>query len=327
MPMPSLPRVFVTRQIPENGLAALRSAADVTVWPEPLPPSRDALLQHAAGCAGLLTLLSDRIDAAVMDAAGPGLKVISNYAVGYNNIDVAEATRRGIAVGNTPGVLTDATADLAVALTLAAARCLVTSERDIRAGKWKTWEPLGWLGVELAGKTLGIVGLGRIGMATARRLCGGWGMKLLYHGRSDNTAAQRELGAQRVGFEELLGRADVISVHCSLGEQTQGMFNAAAFRQMKSSAVFVNTARGQIVVQDDLVAALRDGTIFAAGLDVTDPEPLPAEHPLMSLPNCVVTPHIGSATDAARAAMADIAAANLLAGLRGETLPHAVAPA
>ena len=322
--MAGRPKVFVTRQIPAKGLERVRAECDADVWMERLPPPREQLLERARGCDGLLTLLSDRIDAAVMDAAGPSLKVISNYAVGYNNIDVAEAARRGIKVGNTPGVLTDATADLAVALLLAASRCVVSSERSIHAGEWKTWEPLGHLGMELAGKTLGIVGLGRIGAATARRLRGGWGMKVLYSGRHRKPDAEKELEAEFVPFHELLARSDFVSAHCALNDSTRHLFNARAFEKMKRTAVFVNTARGEVADQNALYDALHSGTIFAAGLDVTDPEPLPPDHLLLQLPNCVITPPIASATTTTRDALAEIAATNLLAGLAGTPLRHEV---
>lgn len=291
-----------------------------------MPPTRPELLSRAQGCEGLLTLLSDRIDADVMDAVGPQLKVVSNYAVGYNNVDVSEAARRGIKVGNTPGVLTEATADLAVALLLAAARSVIPSERSIHAGEWKTWEPLGFLGVELAGKTLGIVGLGRIGTATARRLRGGWGMKILYTSRHPKPDAERELDAERVSFDDLLARSDFVSAHCALDDETRHLFDAEAFRKMKRTAVFVNTARGEVHDQAALTHALRAGEIFAAGLDVTDPEPMAADDDLLSLQNCVVTPHIASATLDAREAMAAIAVDNLLAGLAGQPLRHEVRP-
>jgi glyoxylate reductase len=317
-------KVFVTRIIPEAGLARIREECEVDLWTERLPPPRQELLRRVRGCDGVISLLSDAIDGEVMDSAGPQLKVISNFAVGYNNIDVAEAKRRGIKVGNTPGVLTEATADIAVALLLAASRRLVASERSIHAGDWLTWEPLGFLGQELAGKTLGIVGLGRIGAATARRLRGGWGMQIIYSGRSRNEAAERELEAERVSFDELLERSDFVSVHCALTDETKHLFDAEAFRRMKRSAIFVNTARGPVHVQQDLYEALRNGDIFAAGLDVTDPEPMAADDPLLALPNCVIAPHIGSATVEARDAMASIASANLLAGLNGSPLPHEV---
>jgi glyoxylate reductase len=318
-------KVFVTRLIPEVGLARLRAECDLDIWPEPLPPPRDVLLQRVADCEGLLCLLTERIDAEVMDAA-PRLKVISNYAVGYNNIDVLAATQRGIRVGNTPDVLTDATADLAVTLMLAAARRLVESNRAVLAGAWKTWEPLGFIGQDLQGRTLGIVGLGRIGCAVARRCRGGWDMNILYTDLRHNEWAERELQAQRVDFDTLLAESDFISVHANLDDTTRGMFNAAAFRKMKPTAVFVNTARGPLVVQKDLYEALRDGRIFAAGLDVTDPEPPDPSDPLLHLPNCVVAPHIASATVSSRNGMAEIAADNLLAGLQGRPLRAWVNP-
>ncbi len=319
------PKVFVTRLIPDAGLNKVRAACDAEVWDEPLPPPPEVLRHKLADCEGLLCLLTERIDAAVLEAA-PRLKVISNYAVGFNNIDVAAATARRIPVGNTPGVLTDATADMAFALLIAAARRIVESQRYAASGKWKTWEPLGHIGQDLVGRTLGIVGMGRIGYALAQRCRGGWDMQVLYHDQRANEAAERELGAKRVGFDELLARSDFVSVHADLNDTTRGMFNAAAFAKMKPTAVFVNTARGPLVVEKDLVAALREGKIFAAGLDVTDPEPPPADNPLLTLPNCIVAPHIASATVASRDAMAEIAADNLIAGLRGQPLRHCVNP-
>lgn len=321
-PMPR-PRVFLTRQIPAAGLEPIVAACDVEVWPERLPPTPDVLRDKVRGCDGVLTLLTDRIDASLMDAA-PSLKVISNFAVGVNNIDLAAARARGIAVGNTPGVLTEATADIAVTLLLAAARRLGESVGDAKAGRWLTWEPLGWLGCDLLGRTLGIVGMGRIGFATARRLHHGWGMKIIYTARGDKPDADRQLNATRVGFDELLATSDFVSVHVDLNETTRGLFGAAQFAAMKPTAVFVNTARGPHVDQSVLAHALRSGQIFAAGLDVTDPEPLPVSHELYSLPNCIIAPHIASATAETRDAMAKMAAANLLAGVRGDALPHRV---
>ncbi len=313
-------RVFVTRRIPQVGLEKIKLAAEVDLWPEPLPPPRDELLKRIAGCDGVLTLLTEKVDAEFFDAAGPQLKVVSNFAVGYNNIDIEEATRRGIRVGNTPGVLTDATADMAVTLMLAAARRIVESADDVRAGEWKTWEPLGYIGQDLIGRTLGIVGMGRIGMAVARRCRFGWNMNVLYHDRHANEAADQELGARKVSYDELLAQSDFVSVHTDLNETTRGMFNADAFAKMKPTAVFINTARGPIHSEPDLATALQDGVIFAAGLDVTDPEPIDPSSPLLKLSNCTICPHIASATVASRNGMAEIAADNLLAGLRGESL-------
>lgn len=316
----SRPKVLVTRRIPEAGLVRVEQECDAEVWEDPLPPPRDVLLEKVAGCEGILALLTDKIDSELMDAAGPQLKVVSNFAVGYNNIDIAEATRRGIRVGNTPDVLTDATADMALALMLAAGRRIIESQDYVRQQKWKTWEPQGLIGQDLSGKILGIVGLGRIGQATARRCRGGWDMQVVYHSRSDKESAERELGARRVDWETLLAESDFVSVHTDLNETTKSMFNAAAFKRMKSSAVFVNTARGPIHHHGDLYEALRDGEIFAAGLDVTDPEPINPDDPLLTLPNCVIAPHIGSATVSSRNGMSEIAADNLLAGVRGEPL-------
>ncbi|MFP8881606.1 MAG: D-glycerate dehydrogenase, partial [Myxococcota bacterium] len=255
-----------------------------------------------------------------MDAAGPQLKVISNFAVGFNNIDVDEATLRGIRVGNTPDVLTEATADMAFALLMSASRRIVEGQDYIRAGNWKTWEPLEHIGVDLLGKTIGIVGMGRIGMAMARRCRGGWGMQVLYHDKFRNETADRELAAQQVDFDTLLLQSDFVSVHTDLNESTRGMFNSDAFRKMKPTAVFINSARGPIHNQTDLHRALMDSEIFAAGLDVTDPEPIESDDPLLTLPNCVLAPHIASATISSRNGMAEIAADNLLAGLTDEPL-------
>jgi glyoxylate reductase len=313
-------QVFVTREIPAAGLEKLKSSCRCDVWSEPLPPPRDVLLEKIAGCDGVLTLLTEKVDAEFMDAAGAGLKVISNFAVGYNNIDFEEAARRGIRVGNTPGVLTDATADMAFALLISAARWIVAGQDFVRAGKWKTWEPLGHIGVDLVGRTIGIVGMGRIGYSMARRCHGGWGMQVLYHDKFQNEHAERDLGAKRVDFDTLLAESDFVSVHVDLNDSTRGLFDAAAFRKMKNTAVFINSARGPIHVQRDLYQALRDGEIFAAGLDVSDPEPIQLDDPLLTLPNCVIVPHIASATVSSRNGMAEIAADNLLAGLRGETL-------
>lgn len=319
-----LPKVFVTRQIPEAGLAKIQAVSDCYVWPDRMPPSAEQLLKHAQGCSGILTLLSDKIDASVLDAVGPQLKVVSNFAVGYNNIDVAEAGRRGIQVGNTPDVLTDATADVAVALLLAAARGIREGIATVVDRKWQTWEPMQFIGQDLAGKTIGVVGMGRIGQATARRLFGGWGMKVLFTSRSPKPEIEAELNAERVSFERLLQQSDFVSVHTDLNSETSGMFDESAFQKMKPTAVLVNTSRGGVINQDALHDALVSKSIFAAGLDVTDPEPLADDSPLRDLPNCVIVPHIGSGTVSSRNAMAQIAADNLIAGLTGKPLPHPV---
>jgi glyoxylate reductase len=319
------PTVFVTRLIPEAGLKRVQEATDAEVWPEPLPPPHEVLLRKSANCDGLVSLLTDRIDAGLMDAC-PRLKVVSNYAVGFNNVDVPAATSRGIAVGNTPGVLTDATADMAFCLLIAAARRLVEGHAYSLSGEWKTWEPLGHLGQDLAGRTVGVLGMGRIGYALAKRCRGGWDMRVLYHDVRRNEAAERDLGARYVDLDTLLRESDFVSVHTDLNDQTRGLFNDERFAKMKRTAVLINTARGPIVDPRALYRALKEGTIFAAGLDVTDPEPPAADDPLLRLSNVIVAPHIASATVGTRNAMAEICANNLLAGLAGEPLPAWVNP-
>src|SRR6516162_9758270 len=288
------PKVFVTRVLPEAGLKLIRDACEAEVWPDQLPPPAAVLRQKIADCDGLVSLLTDKIDGPFLDLA-PRLKVVSNFAVGFNNIDVPAATQRGIAVGNTPGVLTDATADMAFCLLIAAARRVVEGHQYTLAGKWKTWEPLGHLGQDLVGRTLGVVGMGRIGYALAKR-CRGWDMRVLYHDVYKNEAAERDLGARQVDLATLLRESDFVSLHTDLNEQTRGMIGAAQLRAMKPSAVLINTARGPLIDQKALAEALRSGTIFAAGLDVTEPEPLPPDHELYKLPNCIIVPHIASAT-------------------------------
>jgi glyoxylate reductase len=319
------PKIFVTRRIPEVGLDAIKQACDGEVWPDALPPTYAIIRQKIAACEGLVALLTDKIDAALLDAA-PRLKVVSNYAVGFNNIDVSAATARGIAVGNTPGVLTDATADMAFCLLIAAARRLVEGHGYTLSGRWKTWEPLGHLGQDLVGRTLGVLGMGRIGYALARRCHGGWDMKVLYHDVQPNEHAEKDLGARRVDLNTLLRESDFVSIHTDLNEHTRSLFNRERLEKMKPTAVLINTARGPIVDMRALYSALRAGTIFAAGLDVTDPEPLAPDDPLLTLPNVIVAPHIASATVGTRNAMAQICANNLIAGLTGQELPAWVNP-
>src|SRR5216684_4301279 len=319
------PKVFVTRIIPDAGLQRIKGHCNAEIWSDPLPPPYALLRQKVASCEGLVALLTDKIDAALMDAA-PRLRVVSNYAVGFNNIDVPAATEQGICVGNTPGMLTDATADMAFCLLIAAARRVVEGHQYTLAGKWKTWEPLGHLGQDLIGKTLGIVGMGRIGYAMAKRCHAGWDMKILYHDVYRNEKAEKDFGAKQVDFDTLLGESDFISVHTDLNEKTRHMFGAEQFKKMKRTAVLVNSARGPLVDQKALYEALRSRTIFAAGLDVTDPEPPLMDEPLLQLPNVVIAPHIASATVGTRDAMAEIYANNLIAGLTGQKLPAWVNP-
>lgn len=319
-------RVFVTRVVPKKGLDMVLNAPDVEaeVWQEELPPPRPVLLAKVRDLDGLYCLLTEQIDDELLDAAGPQLKVVSQMAVGFNNIDVAACTRRGIPIGNTPGVLTDATADLTMALLLGTARQLVRGAEAVKAGHWKTWEPMGYTGPDVYGSTIGIVGMGRIGLALARRLQG-FNTRLLYHDTSRNPAAD-ELGAQYVDLDTLLAESDFVTLHTPLTPETRGMMNAGLFRKMKPTATLINTSRGEVVNQDDLLDALRNGVIGYAGLDVTIPEPLPPDHPLLALPNVTILPHIGSASIPAREKMATMAAENLLAGLRGERLPNCVNP-
>jgi glyoxylate reductase len=320
------PPVFVTRVIPDEGLQPVRDACDLDLWSDELPPPRDELLRRAGGKAGLLTLLTDRVDAELLDAAGPQLKVVSNYAVGFDNLDIPELTRRGIPAGNTPGVLTETTADLAFALMMAAARRVDEGSRYVRAGRWKTWGPMLLMGVDLHGATLGIVGFGRIGREMAKR-ASGFGMRVLYHDVHPATPEEeRALNARQVEMDELLALSDLVTLHTNLTDETRHLIDAAALSRMKSTAVLVNTSRGPVVDQAALYEALRDGQIFAAALDVTDPEPMAPDDPLLTLENCLVVPHIASASRVTRGKMAAIAAANLLAGLRGEPLPSCVNP-
>ena len=321
--MPAKPRVFVTRRIPAVELDLIAPHCDADVWADPLPPPAAVLRERVRDCEGLISLLTDRVDEELI-AAAPKLRVVSNFAVGVNNVDLAAAARRGVRVGNTPGVLTEATADIAVTLLLAAARRLGESATDAKEGRWKTWDPLGWLGQDLVGRTLGIVGMGRIGLATAKRLHHGWGMRVLYTARSPKPDADRELKATHVDLDTLLQESDFVSVHTDLNAETKNLFGAAQFEKMKRTAVFVNTSRGPVVDQAALALALRNGTIFAAGLDVTDPEPLPPHNELFKLPNCVIAPHIASATVHTRNEMARICAENLIAGLTGKPMTSEV---
>lgn len=316
------PRVFVSRRMRDAGLNLVLEFCDADVWEEEMPPAREVLLEKVRGVDGFLSMLTDRVDAELLDAAGPQLKVVSNHAVGFDNIVVADATARGVPVGNTPGILTDATADLAFALLLAAARRLVELEKYIRAGKWKTWHPSMLLGMDLAGKTLGLVGFGRIGQAVAKRAVG-FDLRVIFY----DPTAKTEFGAIKMNsLDELLRESDFVSVHAPLNESTRHMVNADFLSKMKPNSVFVNTSRGPVVDQAALYEALKAKQIFAAGLDVTDPEPLPLDSPLLTLENCVIVPHIGSASERTRDAMARLAAENLIAGLKGERLPHCINP-
>ncbi len=317
------PRVYVTRQVPEAGLDLFREICEIEIWEGELPVPSEILMGKVGRIDGLYCLLTERIDAELLDAA-PYLRVVSNMAVGFNNIDVEACTARGIPVGNTPGVLTETTADCAFALLMAAARRIVEGADYVRAGKWKTWGPMLLMGQDLHGATLGIVGFGRIGQAMARR-AQGFGMRVLYQD-AYVTEAGPELGATRVDLESLLAESDFISLHVPLTEETHHLIGREELKRCKPAAILVNTSRGEVVDPDALYEALRDGQIGGAALDVTEPEPLPADHRLLTLPNCIVVPHIASASVATRTKMAVMAAENLLAGLGGERLPYCVNP-
>lgn len=320
------PRVFVTRIIPDKGLAMVRQHDwDIEVWQDPLPPPYEVLLQKVKGLDGLLCLLTDKIDANLMDIIGPQVKVISQMAVGFDNIDVPAATQRGIPIGNTPGVLTDATADFAWALLMSAARRVVEGDKFTRAGKWKTWGPIDFLGSDVSGATLGIIGFGRIGQAVAKRAAG-FDMRILYYDVQRYPGAEKSFNAQYVDLETALRESDFVSIHTILSKETYHFFDDAKFKLMKPSAVVINTSRGPVIDPAALHRALVNGTIAYAALDVTEPEPIRLDDPLLTLDNIIIAPHIASASFSSRNKMATMAAANLIAGLKGERLPNCVNP-
>jgi glyoxylate reductase len=319
------PKVYVTRLLPKEAMDRIYSFCDAKVWDGELPPPRKVLLENVTDIDGLLSLLTDTVDAELMDRA-PKLRVISNCAVGFDNIDVQEATRRSIIVGNTPGVLTDTTADFTFALLMAAARRVVEGDKLVRAGKWKTWGPMILLGQDVHGATLGIIGMGRIGSAVARR-AGGFGMRILYTDVARNKQAEAELGIEYVDMDTLLAKSDFITLHTNLTPETHHLIGKNQFEKMKETAVLVNTSRGPIVDNMALYEALRSGRISYAALDVTEPEPIPTDHPLLTLGNVIVVPHIASASVVTRTRMGLMAADNLIAGLKGEIPPNPVNPA
>ncbi len=318
------PKVFVTRLLPKEAMDRIGSKCEVTVWDEELPPTREVLLEKVRDVEGLLCLLTDKVDAELMSRA-LNLRVISNYAVGFDNIDTAEATKRGIIVGNTPGVLTETTADFAFGLMMAAARRIVEGDQQVRAGEWKIWGPMIFLGQDVHGATLGIIGLGRIGSAVARR-GNGFGMRILYHDPTRRRDVEGELGIRYVEFESLLAESDFVTIHVNLTPETYHLIGRKELATMKSTSVLVNTSRGAVVDNMALYEALRDGKIAFAALDVTEPEPIAPDHPLLTLRNLIVTPHIASASVATRTKMGLMAADNLIAGLKGEMPPHPVNP-
>lgn len=320
----SLPLVLFTHALPEDWLVSLKGHVRAVVGPLDATRLAPELEAHLAEAEGLFCLLTIPVRKELLDRM-PRLRVVSNMAVGVDNIDVAACTARGIPVGNTPGVLTDATADLTMAILLSAARRLPESAQDARAGLWKTWSPTGWLGADLRGATLGIVGMGKIGRAVAER-ARGFGLQIAYTDKSPRPDVEAALGAAFLSFDELIRQSDFVSLHCPLTSETRGLINESVLRKMKPTAILVNAARGPVVDTAALTRALAEGWIAAAALDVTDPEPLPPDNPLYSLPNCLIVPHIGSATHGTRRRMAEMACENLLAGLEGRRLPYCVNP-
>jgi glyoxylate reductase len=304
-------RVYVTRDLPFDAVDRLRDAHEVTMWEDGTPPPREELLARAAESEGMLVTVTEAIDAELLDAA-PDLRVVANLAVGTDNIDLAAAAERGVLVGNTPGVLNDTTADVAFALLLAQARRLAEGERQVREGEWGPWEPVGLLGSDVSSTTIGIVGWGGIAQAVARR-AEGFDMEVLHHSRSSG-----------IPLEELLERSDFVSLHTPLTDETRGLIGEAELQRMKPTAILVNTARGPVVDQAALTRALHEGWIAGAALDVTDPEPLPPEDPLLAAPNLLVIPHMGSATRRTRERMVELAVENILAALGGDAVPHQV---
>ncbi|HEX6304956.1 MAG TPA: D-glycerate dehydrogenase [Anaerolineales bacterium] len=316
--------VLVTHTLPDGWLDQLEGRVRMLVGPADATQLAPELQARLGEADGLYTLLTIPVTAALLDQA-PRLRVVSNMAVGVDNIDLEACTRRGIPVGHTPGVLTDGTADLAVTLLLAIARRVPEASQDARQGRWKTWSPTGWLGADLNGATLGIVGLGKIGQAVAQRAAG-FGVNLLYTDTDEHPEIESKLGARRLALEELLRECDFVSLHVPLTGETRGLINERALKTMKPTAILVNTSRGPVVDTAALTLALQEGWIRAAALDVTDPEPLPPDHPLYALDNCLVVPHIGSATWDTRRQMAERACENMLAGLEGRRLPFCANP-
>ena len=318
------PKIYVTRRLPEAALAPLRTCGEVQVWESDHAIPRETLLQEIIDTVALLGMVTERIDDDLLDHA-PQLKLVANMAVGYDNVDVPALTRRGVVLTNTPGVLTETTADLTFALMLGIARRIGEGERRVRAGRWPVWSPFVFLGTDVHHATLGIIGLGRIGIEVAKR-ARGFDMRVLYHNRSQNKDAEEQLGCTRVDMDTLLSESDFVVVLVPLGPQTHRLISAPQLKKMKPTAFLVNAARGPIVDAPALYEALRDNVIAGAALDVTDPEPLPADDPLLTLDNCLVVPHVGSASIATRTRMATLAAENIAAFLSGRRPPTPVNP-
>jgi glyoxylate reductase len=326
MTLDSRPRVFVSRRISEDSLERIVRQTHADIWADEMPPQRDELLRRVEGVDGFLSMVTDRVDDELLERAGPQFKVVSNYGVGVDHIDVAACSRRGVAVGNTPGVLTETTADFALALLMAAARRIAEGYDFVRQDRWKTWSPSLLNGPDVHHATLGVLGFGRIGREVAKR-ARGFDMQVLYYARHPASPEdEARLGARRASLDEVLASSDFVTLHVPLSAETHHLLNRETLGKMKRSAILVNTSRGPVVDPDALYEALRDGVIAGAALDVTEPEPVPGNHKLLSLPNCLIVPHIASASFATRAQMASIATENLLAGIRQAPLPSFVNP-
>lgn len=321
-----MPRVLLTREYPSIAKELfIEEGYEINVWPEQRPMTPEELVTNSKKADAILCTITDKITPEFLRECSH-LKVIAQFGVGYDNINVPEATRYGIAVGNTPGVLTDATADTAFALLLSVARKTIYVHKQILAGQWRSFEPNRRLGIELKGKTVGILGLGRIGTEFARRCKGAYSMNVLYHNRTRNAESEKELGARLVSFDELLRESDIVSAHCALTAETKEIFNKEAFSKMKETAIFINTARGGVHNETDLYHALISKKIWGAGLDVTNPEPMSSDNPLLSMENVAILPHIGSATIEARTGMARLAAENIIGYFKNGKVPNLVNP-
>lgn len=317
-------KVLITRQFPEIGSQLLKNEGfDIVQWEHDRPMTYDELLEHSKDKHAIYCTLTDRLDKHLIESC-PNLEIISQFAVGYDNIDVQSATTCGIPVGYTPDVLSGATADIAFLLLLATSRKLNFLQNSITKGEWKYFRPNSYLGQELNNKTLGVFGLGRIGVEMAKRCKGAYNMNIIYHNRNRNLKAEEELGAKYVSFDALLAESDVLSVHCALTDDTKDIFNKQAFAKMKTSSIFVNTARGQVHNESDLIDALQAGTIWGAGLDVTNPEPMQADSPLLSMENVTIMPHVGSGTLETRGKMAEMTANNIIEFYKNGKVPHCV---
>lgn len=319
-------KIFATRQLPDPVLKTLKTeGATVNLWQEKRELTKEEFIENAKDAEGLFVMGGFKITEEIIDAL-PDLKVISLMSVGYDNVDIKAATKRGISVGHTPDVLSQATADTAFLLMLATSRKAFYHHKRILDGNWKFFDPMANVGIDIRNKTLGVFGLGNIGFEMAKLCKNAYGMDVIYHNRSNNEQAEKELGAKKVSFDELLEQSDIISVHANLTPETKEVFNASAFAKMKPNAIFVNAGRGGIHNETDLRTALENGTIWGAGLDVTNPEPMDKDNPLLNMPNVSVLPHIGSAVKETREAMLELATRNILAGLKGEKLPACVNP-